>query len=45
MNYHEITKNYISREFECGLSNEQTAKLCFKNVRKVKQWNKGYDIP
>lgn len=32
MKYHEMTKNYIFREFECGLSIEDTAKLCFKSV-------------
>ncbi|MCZ4296264.1 regulator [Vibrio sinaloensis] len=45
MKYHEMTKNYFFREFECGLSVEETAKLCFKSVRTVKQWDKGYDIP
>lgn len=45
MKYHEMTKNYIFREFECGLSIEQTAELCFKSVRTVKEWDKGKDIP
>ncbi|MCG9578524.1 phage protein [Vibrio europaeus] len=45
MKYHEMTKNYVFREFECGLSIEQTAELCFKSVRKVKEWDKGNDIP
>ncbi|MEF1174051.1 regulator [Vibrio sinaloensis] len=45
MKYHEMTKNYIFREFECGLSIEQTAELCFKSVRTVKQWDKGKAIP
>jgi hypothetical protein len=40
-----MTKNYIFREFECGLSIEQTAELCFKSVRTVKEWDKGKDIP
>ena len=41
MKYHEMTKNYIFREFECGLTLEQTAELCFKHVRTVEQWDKG----
>lgn len=45
MKYHEMTKNYIFREFECGLSVEETAALCFKSVRTVKDWDKGKDIP
>ncbi|MGX1924974.1 regulator [Vibrio sp. NH-7] len=45
MKYHEMTKNYIFREFECGLSIEQTAELCFKSVRTVKDWDKGKEIP
>nr|MBF4443219.1 regulator [Vibrio anguillarum] len=31
MKYHEMTKNYFFREFEYGLSAEDTAKLCFKS--------------
>ncbi|NOH54973.1 phage protein [Vibrio coralliilyticus] len=45
MKYHEMTKNYIFREFECGLSIEQTAELCFKSVRTIKEWDKGKEIP
>ncbi|KGY10538.1 phage protein [Vibrio sinaloensis] len=45
MKYHEMTKNYIFREFECGLSIEDTAELCFKSVRTVKEWDRGKDIP
>ncbi|KOO14419.1 regulator [Vibrio xuii] len=45
MKYHEMTKNYIFREFECGLSIEQTAELCFKSVRTIKEWDKGSVIP
>ncbi|WP_019277005.1 phage protein [Vibrio coralliilyticus] len=45
MKYHEMTKNYIFREFECGLSIEETAKLCFKTVRTVRDWDKGKEIP
>ena len=45
MKYHEMTKNYIFREFECGLSIDQTAELCFKSVRTVKEWDRGKDIP
>lgn len=45
MKYHEMTKNYIFREFECGLSIQETAELCFKSVRTVKDWDKGKEIP
>ena len=45
MKYHEMTKNYIFREFECGLSVEEAAELCLKSVRTVKQWDKGKAIP
>ncbi|WP_434998679.1 regulator [Vibrio scophthalmi] len=45
MKYHEMTKNYIFRELECGLSIEQTAKLCFKSVRTVTNWDNGNPIP
>ncbi|HCM0709764.1 TPA: phage protein [Vibrio parahaemolyticus] len=41
----EMHKNYIFREFECGLSVEETAKLCFKTARTVKEWDKGKNIP
>ena len=40
-----MTKNYIFREFECGLSVEQAAELCLKTVRTVKEWDKGKTIP
>ncbi|WP_216602208.1 regulator [Vibrio pectenicida] len=33
-----MTKNYIFREFECGLAREQTAELCFKSVRTLTEW-------
>ncbi|WP_038157532.1 phage protein [Vibrio fluvialis] len=45
MKYHEMTKNYIFREFECGLTKEQTAELCFKSVRTVTEWDRGRPIP
>ncbi len=45
MKYHEMTKNYIFREFECGLTKEQTSELCFKSVRTVTEWDKGKQIP
>ncbi|ELO1811940.1 phage protein [Vibrio fluvialis] len=45
MKYHEMSKNYIFREFECGLTKEQTAELCFKSVRTVTEWDKGKTIP
>lgn len=37
MKYHEMTKNYIFREFECGLSVEQAAELCLKTVRTLRR--------
>ncbi|EPW3767824.1 regulator [Vibrio fluvialis] len=45
MHYRKMTKNYIFRKFECGLSKEETAKLCFKTVRIVTGWDKGNEIP
>ncbi|AUB86556.1 phage protein [Vibrio anguillarum] len=45
MKYHEMTKNFVFREFECKLSEEETAKLCFKTVTVVKGWDKGKEIP
>ena len=45
MKYHEMTKNYIFRELECGLSKKQTAELCFKSVTTITAWDKGKDIP
>lgn len=44
-NSHELTENYIFRFFRCGLSIEDTAKLCFKSVRTVTSWDKGKPIP
>lgn len=38
-------KNYIFREFECGLSVEQAAELCLKTARTVKEWDRGKTIP
>lgn len=40
-----MSKNYIFRKFECGLSKEETAKLCFKTVRTVTGWDSGNEIP
>ncbi|MBY7813450.1 regulator [Vibrio fluvialis] len=45
MKYHEMTKNYIFREFECGLTKKQTAELCFKSVRTITEWDRGKTIP
>ncbi|EPR7548650.1 regulator [Vibrio fluvialis] len=45
MKYHEMTKNYIFREFECGLTKEQAAELCFKSVRTITEWDRGKPIP
>ncbi|MFQ2112012.1 DUF3653 domain-containing protein [Aeromonas veronii] len=41
----ELTKNFIFRWFECGLSIEETANLCFVSVRQVTYWDKGKEIP
>ncbi|MDN3617013.1 DUF3653 domain-containing protein [Vibrio gallaecicus] len=40
-----MTKNQIFREFNCRLSIEDTAKLCFKSVKTVTRWDKGGAIP
>lgn len=40
-----MTKNYIFRKFECELSKEETAKLCFKTVRVITGWDNGNLIP
>ncbi len=40
-----ITKNFIFRWFECGLSEEETAKLCFVSVMEVTLWDGGKKIP
>ncbi|WP_162046389.1 DUF3653 domain-containing protein [Vibrio taketomensis] len=45
MKYHEMTKNYIFREFECRLSKKEAAKLCFKTERTITEWDKGKTIP
>ncbi|EOW9192494.1 regulator [Vibrio cholerae] len=45
MNRKEMTKNFVFREFECGLSIEEAAKLCFKTVSEVKRWDEGEKIP
>lgn len=44
-NYRKMSKNYVFREFECGLSLEETAALCFRCVRVVKAWDEGEPIP
>ncbi|ENM5789561.1 phage protein [Vibrio mimicus] len=45
MKRYEMTKNFVFREFECGLSIEDTAKLCFKNASEIKEWDEGKKIP
>lgn len=45
MHFRKMTKNYVFRKFECGLSREETAKLCFKTVRVVTGWDNGREIP
>ncbi len=44
-NYRKMSRNYVFREFVCGLSLEETAKLCFRSVRVVKSWDEGEEIP
>lgn len=43
--FRKMSKNYVFREFVCGLSVEETATLCFKSVRVVKSWDVGEEIP
>ncbi|PSV31847.1 regulator [Photobacterium sp. GB-27] len=45
MKYREMSKNYIFRELECQMTKEEVAKLCFKSVRTVTEWDKGKPIP
>ncbi|EDP60026.1 bacteriophage f237 ORF9 [Vibrio sp. AND4] len=40
-----MSRNYVFRELECGLTIEETANICFKSVRTVKDWDKGNPIP
>lgn len=39
------SKNQIFRQFECGLSIEEAAELCCKNINTVKAWDRGREIP
>ncbi|MCZ4372511.1 regulator [Vibrio diazotrophicus] len=41
MKYNKMHKNLFFREVLCGLTVEETAKLCFKSVRQVKLWDGG----
>lgn len=45
IHYRKMTKNYIFRKFQCGLSKEETAQLCFKSVRTITSWDLGSEIP
>lgn len=45
MKYLDITNNYLFREFNCGLTQEQTARLCFVGLAQVKLWDAGETIP
>ncbi|CAH0536851.1 regulator [Vibrio marisflavi] len=45
MKYHQMTKNYIFRKLECGLTKNQTATLCCKSVRTINLWDSGAQIP
>ena len=40
-----ITKNFIFRWFDCGLSEEETARLCFVSVTEITEWDRGKRIP
>lgn len=45
MNRKHMTENYYFRFYQCGLTLEMTAELCFKSVRTVKLWDSGKSIP
>lgn len=45
MKYSRMTDNYLFRFYKCGLSAEETEKLCFKNAMQVKNWDEGKTIP
>lgn len=45
MKHSELTHNFIFRKYICDLSIEETAELCFKSVRTVKEWDRGNSIP
>ncbi len=45
MHYRKMNENYIFREFTCHLTKKETAKLCFKSVRTITEWDKGKPIP
>ena len=45
MKFKDISKNQLFREIECGLTLEETANLCFKHIKTVKEWDKGRPIP
>ncbi|MEZ9327329.1 regulator [Vibrio cyclitrophicus] len=40
-----MTENELFRKFYCGLSIEDTADLCFRSVKTVKEWDSGKAIP
>ncbi len=45
MRYLKLTNNQIFREFKCGLSLEETASLCFKQLSTIERWDRGEEIP
>lgn len=45
LKHREISDNYIIREFECQMTKEEVAELCFKTLRTVTGWNEGKLIP
>ena len=40
-----LTENYIFRCFDCGLSVEEVAELCFTSCREVIAWDDGKSMP
>ncbi|KJG29194.1 regulator [Photobacterium angustum] len=40
-----MSENRFFRKFICGLSKEDTAKLCFKSVSTISKWDRGNPIP
>ena len=38
-------QNQRFRQFECGLTIEETAELCCKNIKTVQAWDNGRSIP
>ncbi|MCC4798661.1 regulator [Enterovibrio norvegicus] len=41
----KTNQNYIFRRFQCGLTKKEAAKLCFKSVKTIENWDAGSSIP